>query len=158
MKKWSTKQLLFLLDSNFGRDIFSKMAPRSVSLINSVASNAPDILFLGFIERGITATKIPIYIVKGSMHNINSQKYYWHDWLFQCPDPHFSNQTETGTIYIYTHHILISRSTLPNSPFRELAARGTSTNQIAASWMLQATWLATVASCHVVRQTLLTSL
>ena len=32
-----------------------------------------------------------------------------------------------------------------DSPFRELAARGTSTNQIAASWMLQATWLATVA-------------
>ena len=41
------------------------------------------------------------------------------------------------------------------SPFRELAARGTSTNHIAASWMLQAMWLATVASCHIVWQTLL---
>ena len=38
-----------------------------------------------------------------------------------------------------------------NSPFPELAARGTSTNQIAASWMLQ-------ASRHNVRQTLLISL
>ena len=50
-------------------------------------------------------------------------------------------------------------SAIVNSPFRELAARGTSTNQIAASWMLQATWLATVASRHIyVWQTLLTSL
>ena len=45
-----------------------------------------------------------------------------------------------------------------NSPFRELATRGTSTNQIAASWMLQATWLATVASRHIVWQALLISL
>ena len=45
-----------------------------------------------------------------------------------------------------------------NSPFRELAARGTCTNQIAASWMLQATWLATVASRHIVWQALLISL
>ena len=44
------------------------------------------------------------------------------------------------------------------SPFRELAAGETSTNQIAASWMLQATWLATVASRHIARQTLLISL
>ena len=44
-----------------------------------------------------------------------------------------------------------------NSPIRELAARGTSTNQIAASWMLQAMWLATVASRHLVWQTLLIS-
>ena len=49
-------------------------------------------------------------------------------------------------------------SGLSHSPFRELATRGTSTNQIAASWMLQATWLATVASRHIVWQTLLISL
>ena len=45
-----------------------------------------------------------------------------------------------------------------NSHFCELATRGTSTNQIAASWMLQATWLATVASRHIVWQALLISL
>ena len=47
---------------------------------------------------------------------------------------------------------------LYNSPFRELATRATSTNRIAASWMLQATWLATVASRHIVWQALLISL
>ena len=52
----------------------------------------------------------------------------------------------------------LHNDTLHYSPFRELAARGTSTNQIAASGMLQATWLATVASRHIVRQTLLISL
>ena len=60
---------------------------------------------------------------------------------------------------LHSFHIFLTWDLIwINSPFRELAARGTSTNQIAASWMLQATWLATVASCHVVRQTLLISL
>ena len=68
-------------------------------------------------------------------------------------------ETDIGTgvqMSKYLHHN--SLASQGNSPFRELAARGNSTNQIAASWMLQATWLATVASCHIVRQTLLISL
>ena len=62
---------------------------------------------------------------------------------------------------IWAPHCVLNHRKLScvfNSPFRELAARGTSTNQIAASWMLQATWLATVASRHLVWQTLLISL
>ena len=56
------------------------------------------------------------------------------------------------------HLVAIIAATGGNSPFRELATRGTSTNQIAASWMLQAMWLATVASRHIVWQALLISL
>ena len=69
-------------------------------------------------------------------------------------------------VQVKCHVLMMSSMTSPgrkvgqfcNSPFRELATRGTSTNQIAASWMLQATWLATVASRHIVWQALLISL
>ena len=88
--------------------------------------------------------------------------FYNHNFLFQFLNEEDYDSKKSQEIATLDQTLLVqkqvSADTPENSPFRELAARGTSTNHIAASWMLQATWLATVASCHIVRQTLLISL
>ena len=83
----------------------------------------------------------------------------WYDIDLQSPQCTGGSISHNNYFFnkkIHTHAHLCYQ--LVYLPFRELAARGTSTNQIAASWMLQAMWLATVASHHIVRQALLISL